>query len=101
MHVVKRDLHQETMHFEKIIARLKKLKGINTTEPYVAKVLYIDSIVSRGVCPDSFLSDSMSNQQVSTRKVCEISSDQPTILAGPIFTIDDEALPESFETQTT
>ncbi|CAL5374803.1 unnamed protein product [Camellia sinensis] len=51
---------------------------------------------------------------VSVRKVLEMSSDQHAILvrdtgpanglnsmdeAGPIFTIDDEALPESFETQ--
>ncbi|KAI8017255.1 Cyclin-D3-1 [Camellia lanceoleosa] len=80
MYVVKRDGGQETLHFDKIITRLKKLKGCSSLpdaisavnyvtnrgmeldpssygalmqklvcfgEYQVAKVLYIDSIISR------------------------------------------------------
>ncbi|KAL7217211.1 hypothetical protein ACSBR1_029010 [Camellia fascicularis] len=32
MYVVKRDGRQETLHFNKIIARFKKLKGVTTSQ---------------------------------------------------------------------
>ncbi|GMP81689.1 hypothetical protein CsSME_00036317 [Camellia sinensis var. sinensis] len=52
MYVVKRDGHQETMHFDKIIARLRKLKGITTTEPYCSSlpdaISAVDYVTNRG-----------------------------------------------------
>ncbi|KAI7981666.1 Ribonucleoside-diphosphate reductase large subunit [Camellia lanceoleosa] len=41
MYVVKRDGHQETLYFDKIIARLKKLKGCSSLPDAISAVDYV------------------------------------------------------------